>query len=451
MPEDTTPRNESGTRPATRPPVSESLAAILERERDRLNERFAVARHMHPRLDEASFVANFLDLSEALVASIAGRGAGPAHDEPAPKATAAELDDLVRALFDQTAWLCGKGFLTGAGGAAAGPRVPGFPDPWRKLVLATPALGLRNPRRHLAATGNALLQLLRTPGANLDLMLNEWPAFAHHHAERPPARAGIPACVAAASNTDATPLTPGDLFELAGRVIAWRAGMAGLRSNALKSARRLASHTEAAACAALGVIGPATEVPAGLAGRVNALIDCLAANPWRTPADALAILGGAQAGPGTPPPITPVLRRLGAFAGFDGLFVRPPEVLWSAHGPIFDDREGLYILDADVFGHAFRRVRLDDFEAEDLERGAGDAAVEFLNPSSAARGPGDEKTARRLSLADGVVVLESGTEQPERYEAPQLKNAAHWTSVGGHSLYATIPTSHLVYVIGFPH
>ena len=130
-------------------------------------------------------------------------------------------------------------------------------------------------------------------------------------------------------------------------------------------------------------------------------------------------------------PPGPVLRRVGAFAGFGGEFVRPPEARWAAPGPLLDDRESRYVLHIDVFGHAFRPVRLAD---------------EHPGESRSGEKPAPDST---LSLKDGVVVAGSGAGE-KRYDAPQLKRASSWTSYGNHSLVATLPGSHMVYVIGFP-
>ncbi len=376
--------------------MSPDLAAILARRRDALNGLFARARLLYPRLqDESWFVSSFSYQAEELLRAI------QANDEMHRPGQDA-VDELIQALFEQTLVLCGKNYL--ANSATGGARLPEFPELWRRMLTAAPQLALAAPGRHLASIANALTRALQTENVDAAAFCTEWLAFA-----KPRRRISI------------------DVFEQAGCVIAWRHGMALFRSAALSAAAALCRKDPVAACASLGL--NAAEIQ-DAAEQTPALIEALAANPWRTPADALDLSGGARSDAAKTRP--PVLRRVGAFAGFGGEFVRPPEALWTARGPLFDDRESLYVLHIDVFGHAFRPVRLEDQDLGESWTGA--------NPT------GDSA----LSLQDGVVVADAGAGE-RRYDAPQLKGASSWTTFGNHSLLATLPDSHMVYVIGFPY
>ncbi|MCR9141926.1 MAG: hypothetical protein NXI24_06710 [bacterium] len=423
--------------------ASKTMAAVLARGRDRLNESFAFARHMHPRLDQAAFSSNFLEMGEALLERIQADGIIAAADQtddasdPAVAAAVARVDEFIFTLFEQTALLCGKGFLAGRAGGA---RVPGFADRWLRLLVATADLCLENPRRHLAVTGNALLRMLRKPAIDAEAWLTDWIAFAREHA-----RIDSPRTQSEDKSMDdaSVALTADERFELAGFVIAWRSGLAELRYTALDSARKLARYSAAAGRAALGLgIELARDPEAKAKNETMAVIDRMADNPWRTPQDALREMQTPSKSEGSADSAranAPVLRRLGAFAGFDGLFLRPPEVVWSIEGPLCDDRESLYLLHVDAFGHAFRRVRLAEFDADDLDRADDHAGVS--EP--------DQKYQPTLKLKDGVVILKSADGET-RYDVPQLKEVTSWVDVDGHTLYATTATSHMIYVIGLP-
>ena len=396
-----------------------------------MNQAFAFARHLYPRLDEEVFVANFLNLTEPLLAQL---DSGGAQARP----TTDQIESMVFTLFEQSAVLCGKGFLGGPAGSTGLGRYPEFQPGFKKLLHELPALTLAFPRAHLANCGNALLNVLQTPGAKTDVWLQNVVALykRYFHTTYEPA-----------ATEQAKQRGDYENFRRAGTVLAWRAGLAQLRPAALAAIQAACAASDDSTAsndttdsvqmrarfimlAALGVPQP-ENVPAEKATlQLNEILARLERNPWQRPVEKSGAISREQTQAESAQKQGPVLRRPGAFAGFDGIFVRPPEVLWSAHGPIFDDRDNLYLLHADIFGHVFRKVRLDDFENEDLDqtRLSGDAPLE---------------------LRDGIVIMR-GTAGEQRFAAPQLKNARSWTAFGAHTLCATVPTSHMVYVIGFP-
>lgn len=173
----------------------------------------------------------------------------------------------------------------------------------------------------------------------------------------------------------------------AGVVAAWRSGLARLRASALDVAARV---DPAVLAMVLGVTG---SVPDDLLGRLKA-------DPWLNP--------GAAAQPVR----LLVVRRVGAFRGFGGVFATPPTVSYVDGQWFASDGTGCWQLHADRFGAALTRI------AERPQAGPSESA---------------------LRLAGGQVVDGSATP----LDLAELAEPTSWCAAGD-TLAATTRRTHSV-------
>lgn len=329
--------------------ICKPLAEALEDGRARYNAEFAQARHRMPGLEASALAEHLRDV------------VSPAIEALAQVSPPDKVREAVDVLYEFSLELLGKGLFS---------RYPALLEGWTTLLPGlAPALGAE-PRRFAGSVTNALHKLASTPGARpgqwIDALLFLGPICA-----------------------DADQLLE------AGKVLAWRAGLAHYRLGALAVARSL---PPALALAALGA--DASPEDAG------ALIDRLEADPWLAPADALR------------PSRTRELRivaRAGAFRGFGGLFIRPPRVLSVGPDLYVTDGEDCFSLHADRFGAVFQRV---------------------------AKTPDPQPGSSNYTLVDGMVHSAEGHRQV-------FSELEGFTSLAGteHALAVTLPQSHAVYLV----
>jgi hypothetical protein len=115
-----------------------------------------------------------------------------------------------------------------------------------------------------------------------------------------------------------------------GAVAAWRCGLAQLRAAALRTAERLTPQLRGIAL--------------GVSTVDDSVLAHLTADPWFDPAAPAAT------------PELRLVRRVGQFRGFGGVFTRPPTVLRAADGWYATDGGTAWRIHADRYGTGFRRV-----------------------------------------------------------------------------------------------
>lgn len=328
--------------------IPAALREALEAGRSRYNAEFAMARHRMPGLDPVAFQAHLRST------------VGPIAD--AVSRTAPErVRDVVDVLYEFSLDLVGKGLFD---------RYPPVLDGWRRLLVALAPCLAAEPRLFAGSVTNALHRLASTPSARA----REW--------------------------TEGM-LTLGygcpDVRTLleAGKVLAWRAGMAHFRQSALGVCRGLEAQV------ALSALGIGEVEP----GRLGGILQRLEADPWLTPENAIE--------PG--PKRLRIAARVGAFRGFGGLFLRPPRVLSIGDDLFVTDGQSCWSLHADAFGAVFQRV---------------------------AETPRAEPGNSRYTLLNGVVHAADG----QREHFTQFLQI---TSLAGtnHTLAVTVPQSHSVYLV----
>lgn len=343
--------------------VGPVVAAQLAARRETLNARFQATRAASPRLDAETALAFVADTVAPLV-------------EPLPEARAGAA---LEALFDVALPLLGRELL----GPAA--RLPYIQQGWERLLPRWPELLGQQPGRLARAVSNALHALGAAPGARPE----DW--------------------IAAMAPLGARAASVDDLLE-AGKVIAWRCGLAQYREGALAAAGRLPPEL---AGPALGLAVPLEQ------DAREALIARLRADPWADPA------ADADA-----PPALRLVAVAGAFRGFGGPFATPPGVAVAAGELVASDAQAAYILRADRFGCVFLRTAT-VAEGRSARPSAG-AASRLSWPGSGAD--------IRLS-ADGSV---NWSEHSARF--PELAEASS-AAFDGHTLAVTHPLAHAVFLL----
>jgi hypothetical protein len=157
-----------------------------------------------------------------------------------------------------------------------------------------------------------------------------------------------------------------ETFLKLGQVAAWRSGLAHFRNGAIAAADTL---PEALALAAVG----APAKTGWLVEREN-----LRRNPWRDPAKKAQSSGALG-----------IVAEAGAFRGFGGLFVEPPEVASCDDGFLARSGSDYWLLTADLFGSTFHRATASEF----------DAARQKPSAAVTARGARVDWAGQRLQLS----------------------------------------------------
>lgn len=278
----------------TTPLITGPLAEALKRGRDRFNTKFAYARHRFPALDGEA-VKEHLRVTVAPIATAV-------HTIAADR-----LDAVVDALYDLSLELLGGGFL------AAESRYPTLLRAWREMLPRLPHLIAREPARVAGAITNAVYNLSTTATARPTFWIDAMTQLGRD-------------CVDAQA------------FLEAGKVVAWRSGLAHYREGALAACLNLEAGL---ARAALGLPAAGTAPPATIIARLQQ-------DPWLAPA--------AAGQPVDQEKRLRVVAVVGAFRGFGGVFVEPPKVLLSNGEWLAYDRENCWKVTVDLFGATFHRI-----------------------------------------------------------------------------------------------
>lgn len=269
------------------PRITDAFAEALKSRREWCNTLFAAARAGSPNLDPegfGDFLAGLAPLVPASPAESSGR--------------------VVEALFEIALEVVSKELVS---------RHPEVVASWKRLLFDLPGHPAQEPRLFAGAAMNALYNLAATSGARPE----EW--------------AGSMVALGQRESNAAV------LLE-AGKVAAWRAGMAHYRMSALE---RCLSLPEELALAALGL-------PEETTLGVGAIVECLRADPWLHPRSLVS--------PQSRKPEVRIVGRVGGFRGFGGTFLRPPTVYLADGHLAATDGEASWLICADVFGATLHRA-----------------------------------------------------------------------------------------------
>lgn len=286
--------------------MNEAFAAVLGRNRDKLNTKFAYARHAYPALDGEALKEHLLLLVAPVVEAV---------HQHAPQRS----EEVALALYDISLDLVGKTLF------GAETRYPALLRGWQQLFHQLPQLLTEDPLRFSGAVMNALF--------NLSVAHNTRPTF------------WIDEMLRLGRQCDEL-----DSFLDVGKVVAWRAGMAHFRDGALDACLRLAP---ALAREALAL---ADYEDAALLEEVGELVARLRPDPWLAPWVASQVASQGERRDLAIQRELKVVATVGAFRGFGGVFTSQPEVV-AADGDFYVyDNENCWLMTADLFGATLHRM-----------------------------------------------------------------------------------------------
>ncbi|MGN6544340.1 MAG: hypothetical protein ACTHK7_04780 [Aureliella sp.] len=357
------------TATATRP-IHPALQAALELDRESLNQRFRMSALQGAPLDPEAFFDHIATRLDKIVAAV--------------HACFPERTRLVTSeLYDVSLDLFRTGFF--------GPetRLAALEPLWTEVLPSLAPLVARAPQQVAGALSNALVNMATHSTARTDQWLSEL------------SRIG-PLCQSSI-----------ELLDVAG-ILAWRAGMAQLRSSALE---RLARLPAALAAQAAGLTSGADEA------EWQRVRDRLAEDRWFHPASPVS----ASPPTGSPSGSLAIAHVVGGFRGFGGGFMKPPRVVLHEGWLYVHDTESLWRLYADCFGTHLQRT------GEPAEIGIG-------RTKTATR-----KQAKPVPTSiseDGTVTWDGRRQRFGHLASPSSQ------AFDGQVLAVTLPTSFHVYLIG---
>lgn len=274
--------------------IAGPFAETLRRNRDRFNTKFAYARRKYPTLDADIFIEHL----RSTLAPIATAVHSVAPDR---------VDETIEALYDISLELIGKAHL------GRETRPTALITAWRKLFPRLASLLATEPAKFATAVTNAVYNLSLTASARPTFWIDAMTDIGSQ-------------CRDVAS------------FLEAGKVVAWRAGLAHYRQSALYSVKRIEPELARIALA----------LPESSSAAIETIVERLMIDPWLSPAAAIES--------GNREKRLRIVSTVGAFRGFGGVFVSPPEVALSEGELVAFDKENCWAITADLFGATFHRI-----------------------------------------------------------------------------------------------
>jgi hypothetical protein len=271
-----------------------AFTQALKNNRDKLNTKFAYARHTYPNLDGEAFKEHLRLIIEPIIEAV---------DRVAPQ----RVDDTFIALYDFSLELMGKAML------GAQTRYPALLRGWNQIFVQFPHLLAQDPQAFAGAISNAIYNLSINQNTRPDFWINEMLSLGWN-----------------CSDIQA-------FFEV-GKIVAWRSGMAHYREGALAACLTIDEKLSRAALC----IHDNGDTP------LEIIIDRLKKDPWLAP--------WASVQEGQRNKRLKIASVVGAFRGYGGLFVSPPEVFLSDGDIYVFDNEYCWLMTADLFGATLHRV-----------------------------------------------------------------------------------------------
>lgn len=271
-----------------------AFAQALKNNRDKLNTKFAYARHASPTLEAEAFKEHLRLMVEPIVEAV---------NRVAPK----NVDEVLIALYDFSLDLMSKGMV------GAETRYPALMRGWNQIFAQFPHLLAQDPATFAGSISNALYNLSINQNTRPDFWINEMLSLGWN-------------CSDVQS------------FLEVGKIVAWRSGMAHYREGALEICLTMdVKLARAALC-----INDGSDTP------IEVVIERLKQDPWLAP---WAASHEAQRNKRLK-----ITSTVGAFRGYGGLFVSPPEVFLSNNDFYVFDNEYCWLMTADIFGATLHRV-----------------------------------------------------------------------------------------------
>ncbi|MEW6128501.1 MAG: hypothetical protein AB1757_15785 [Acidobacteriota bacterium] len=268
--------------------MSAAFVATLKNNREKLNTKFAYARHAYPKLDGDVVLAHLRTLVEPIAAAV-------------ERSDREKTEEIVLTVYDFLLELLGKGLL------GTETRYPALFKAWSHLFIQLPHLLIQNPSLFVASVSNAIYNLSTNLGTRPTYWIDEM------------IRIGAK-CKEVAQ------------FLAAGEIVAWRSGMAHFRESALDACLTLDDKLgKSALC-----------IPEDNLLPVDLIVFKMRNDPWLAPWSAST--------DNHRPKALRIASVVGAFRGFGGLFTSPPEVFTSSGDFYVFDNQNCWLMTADLFG-----------------------------------------------------------------------------------------------------
>jgi hypothetical protein len=277
--------------------MNQAFVEAIKNNREKLNTKFAYARHAYPQLDGKVFLEHLQTLVEPVADTVSRVAAG-------------KVEELVIIFYDFLLDLMGKGLL------GTESRYPALLKGWTHLFTGLPHLLVQDPALFAGSISNALYNLSTNQGTRPTYWIDEM------------IRIGK---------------TCDDIkqFLEAGKIVAWRSGMAHYRDGALETCLTI---DPALARTAL-CVAETNEVP------LEVITFKLKNDPWLAPWSASKAEARDKQ--------LKIASVVGAFRGYGGLFISPPEIIGSSGDFYVFDNENCWLMTADLFGATLHRLGAD--------------------------------------------------------------------------------------------
>jgi len=338
-----------------------TFAGILKKNRSRYNTLFSVKGRGNARVDGEKFSRYIRTIIGPLMELIEGT-------DEAGRAGPGALEAMVDALYVRILDLCAGDYLGSA-------RRPYFDDVFIPLTRAFWKLLLHDTDAFLSGLVSAIIRVAAVSPTAVKTWSGRLLAL------------------------DTGTMTIDD-FRTCGFIAAWVSGMASCRERALHYCEIVPPGTF------FTLMGTGPDARDGIA-RDDVLFK-LKASPWAHPC--------GEAEPGSV-----IVRPVGGFRGYRGVFTKPPVVYVEGDEIIASDGASAYAVCADIFGHSIRAVEPDTKKVSKLYR-AGSPDKGPVYPDS---------------------LVKNSPRFPKDFMVPVL---AHVITAGG--LCFTSPLSHRVFFAG---
>ena len=274
--------------------MNEAFVPVLRENRDKLNTKFAYARHTYPKLDGDVLLAHMQMMIAPIIDTVS-------------RISLQRVEPVLLTLYDLSLELLGKGMI------GTETRYPAMVKGWNRIFTQSANLLVQEPLLFAGSVLNALYNLSISQGTRPNYWIDEMLR------------------IGAECNDVQTYLE-------VGKIVAWRSGMAHYRDGALDACLQLDPKLSRLSLS----IKDDANTP------TNVIIDRLRHDPWLAP-------WAANLGPKSERRLK-IASVVGGFRGFGGVFVSPPEVVLSNGDFFVFDNESCWLMTADLFGATLHKV-----------------------------------------------------------------------------------------------
>ncbi len=274
--------------------MNEVFVHALKENRDKLNTKFAYARHTYPKLDGDLALEHLRQMVAPVIDAVS-------------RISISRAETVLVTLYELSLELLGKGMI------GEKTRYPAMVKGWNQIFTQAAKLLAQEPLLFAGSVLNALYNLSISQGTRPNYWIDEMLR------------------IGAECDTVQTYLE-------VGKIVAWRSGMAHYRDGALDACLNLEPKLARLSLA----IKEDVKTP------IDVIVERLHHDPWLSPWSAnLGVKNEKR---------LKVASVVGGFRGFGGVFISPPEVVLSNDDFYIFDNESCWMMTADLFGATLHKV-----------------------------------------------------------------------------------------------